>query len=90
MLDEMMGSMLLPRTTDDGTARGQRALVVTAVLTAISIVIVAMRMYARIGIMKLTGREDYTILISLVRNLNRGFGCFLVKRLILTLVAYRC
>ncbi|GAT27521.1 PTH11-like integral membrane protein [Aspergillus luchuensis] len=65
MLDEMMGSMLLPRTTDDGTARGQRALVVTAVLTAISIVIVAMRMYARIGIMKLTGREDYTILISL-------------------------
>ncbi|GAQ33344.1 hypothetical protein AtubIFM55763_005293 [Aspergillus tubingensis] len=66
MLNEMMGSMLLPRTTDDGTARGQRALVVTAVLTAISIVIVAMRMYARIGIMKLTGREDYTILISLV------------------------
>ncbi|CAK43606.1 uncharacterized protein An01g02360 [Aspergillus niger] len=66
MLDEMMGGMLLPRTTDDGTARGQRALVVTAVLTGLSIVIVAMRMYARVGLMKLTGREDYMILISLV------------------------
>ncbi|GLA19375.1 hypothetical protein AnigIFM62618_007044 [Aspergillus niger] len=66
MLDEMMGGMLLPRTTDDGTARGQRALVVTAVLTGLSIVIVAMRMYARVGLMNLTGREDYMILISLV------------------------
>ncbi|GJP94586.1 PTH11-like integral membrane protein [Aspergillus niger] len=66
MLDEMMGGMLLPRTTDDGTARGQRALVVTAVLTGLSIVIVAMRMYARVGLMKLTGREDYMILTSLV------------------------
>ncbi|OJJ75183.1 hypothetical protein ASPBRDRAFT_172932 [Aspergillus brasiliensis CBS 101740] len=66
MLNEMMGSMLLPRTTGDGAARGQRALVVTAVLTGISIVIVAMRMYARVGLMKLTGREDYMILISLV------------------------
>lgn len=90
MLDEMMGGMLLPRTTDDGTARGQRALVVTAVLTGLSIVIVAMRMYARVGLMKLTGREDYMILISLVRTLIGVSEFSLGKCRTLTLVACRC
>ncbi|PWY96608.1 PTH11-like integral membrane protein [Aspergillus sclerotioniger CBS 115572] len=66
MLDEIVGSILLPRGINDDAARGQRALVVTAVLTGFSILIVAMRMYARVGLMKLIGREDYMILISLV------------------------
>ncbi|PYH91758.1 PTH11-like integral membrane protein [Aspergillus ellipticus CBS 707.79] len=65
-MDDIVGSILLPRSMDDGAARGQQALVVTAVLTGISIVIVAMRMYARVGLMKLIGREDYMIMISLV------------------------
>jgi hypothetical protein len=58
---------LLPRGGDNGAARGQQALVVTAVLTALSALIVAMRFYARLGLMKMTGREDWAILISLVR-----------------------
>ena len=65
----MHGSIhtLLSREDDDnGASRGQRALVVTAVLTAISILIVAMRLYARFGLMKITGREDWVILVSLV------------------------
>jgi hypothetical protein len=57
---------LLPRDDDNGASHGRRALVVTAVLTTISIVIVAMRFYARLGLMKITGREDWAILISLV------------------------
>ncbi|KAI9045276.1 PTH11-like integral membrane protein [Aspergillus affinis] len=58
--------MIFPRDADDGASRGQRALVVTAVLTAIAAVTVAMRFLARIGLMKITGREDWTILLSLV------------------------
>ncbi|KAJ5312355.1 hypothetical protein N7508_003185 [Penicillium antarcticum] len=64
----MDGSLhnLLAREGDNGHSQGQRALVVTAVLTAFSTVIVAMRFYARLGLMKITGREDWAILISLV------------------------
>jgi len=58
---------LVSRDEDNGASRGRRALVVTAVLTAFSTVIVAMRLYARLGLMKITGREDWAILISLVR-----------------------
>jgi hypothetical protein len=61
---------LVARDEDNGASRGRRALVVTAVLTAISTVIVAMRLYARLGLMKITGREDWAILISLV-----GLSC---------------
>ncbi|KAL4889459.1 hypothetical protein BDV59DRAFT_118274 [Aspergillus ambiguus] len=57
---------LLPRSSGDGAARGERALVVTAVLTGLAILIVAMRLFARIGLMKFMGREDWTILVSLV------------------------
>jgi hypothetical protein len=57
---------LLPRNDHGDSSRGQRALVATAVLTGISIVIVAMRLYTRIGLIKLSGREDWTILASLV------------------------
>lgn len=56
----------IARNEDNGHSQGQRALVVTTVLTAISTVIVAMRLYARLGLMKITGREDWAILISLV------------------------
>ncbi|KAL2853622.1 hypothetical protein BJX68DRAFT_265089 [Aspergillus pseudodeflectus] len=56
---------LLPRNDHGDSSRGQRALVATAVLTGISIVIVAMRLYTRIGLIKLSGREDWTILASL-------------------------
>lgn len=57
--------LILPRE-DAGASRGHRALVVTAVLTAISILVVAMRLYARVGLVKIMGREDWTILVSLV------------------------
>jgi hypothetical protein len=40
--------------------------VVTGVLTGLAILIVAMRLFARIGLMKLRGREDYTIVVALV------------------------
>ncbi|KAL4904956.1 hypothetical protein BDW74DRAFT_24163 [Aspergillus multicolor] len=66
-MDEALEHILLLRSHgDDGASRGQTAMLVTAVLTAISVVIVAMRIYTRVGIMKLSGREDWTILISLV------------------------
>ncbi|KAJ5120522.1 uncharacterized protein N7515_009910, partial [Penicillium bovifimosum] len=61
--------MLLTRDDGMGAAHGQQALVVTAVLTALSTLIVAMRFYARLGLMKMTGREDWAILISLVFSL---------------------
>ncbi|KAJ5098313.1 hypothetical protein N7532_005314 [Penicillium argentinense] len=57
---------LLPRASDDGSERGQRALVVTAVLTGIATLIVGMRLFARLGLMKITGREDWSVLIALV------------------------
>ncbi|KAJ5782854.1 hypothetical protein N7457_004628 [Penicillium paradoxum] len=61
--------ILLPREEDNGASHGRRALVVTAVLTALSTLVVAMRFYARLGLMKMTGREDWAILISLVFSL---------------------
>lgn len=68
MLNEALERILLPRSQDDeGASRGRTAMVVTAVLTSFSIVIVAMRIYTRVGIMKSSGREDWTILLSLVR-----------------------
>lgn len=57
---------LAPRGGDNGASHGQRALVVTAVLTGFSFVVVAMRFYARLGLMKMSGREDWAILIALV------------------------
>ncbi|KAJ5980618.1 hypothetical protein N7481_007916 [Penicillium waksmanii] len=56
----------LPRASDDGHERGQRALVVTAVLTGIAALIVGMRLFARLGLMKITGREDWSVLIALI------------------------
>lgn len=61
---------LVPRGEDNGYSRGQRALVVTAVLTSVAALIVGMRLFARVGLMKVTGREDWAILISLVRRDN--------------------
>ncbi|KAJ5279301.1 hypothetical protein N7478_004673 [Penicillium angulare] len=57
---------LVPRGDDHGHSRGQRALVVTAVLTSLAGLVVAMRVYARVGLMKSTGREDWAILIAMV------------------------
>ncbi|PYH42814.1 PTH11-like integral membrane protein [Aspergillus saccharolyticus JOP 1030-1] len=65
-MDVIRDKILLPRVSGNGEERGQRALVVTAVLTGFAVLVVALRMYARLGLMKLKGREDYTILISLV------------------------
>jgi hypothetical protein len=57
---------MLPRSEGDGYARGKRAMVVTAVLTSLAAIIVAMRLFARLKLMKATGLEDWSILISLV------------------------
>ncbi|KAL4887597.1 PTH11-like integral membrane protein [Aspergillus karnatakaensis] len=64
-MGDILEHTLLPRDSDEGASRGQRAMVVTAVLTGISAVIVAMRIYTRVGLIKLSGREDWTILVSL-------------------------
>ncbi|KAJ5900970.1 uncharacterized protein N7473_005040 [Penicillium subrubescens] len=58
--------VILPREEDNGYSRGRRALVVTAVLTGIAALIVGMRLFARLGLMKVTGREDWAILVSLI------------------------
>ncbi|KAL4979557.1 hypothetical protein BDW66DRAFT_157380 [Aspergillus desertorum] len=66
MMNGVLEHILLLRSQDDeGASRGRTAMMVTAVLTSISIVIVAMRIYTRVGIMKSSGREDWTILASL-------------------------
>ncbi|KAF9894677.1 hypothetical protein FE257_006567 [Aspergillus nanangensis] len=65
-MDEDLSHILLARSGNEGAARGQQALVVTAVLTALSIVVVGMRIFARAGLMKFMGREDWTIIGSLV------------------------
>ncbi|KAJ5939276.1 hypothetical protein N7466_002410 [Penicillium verhagenii] len=57
---------LVPRTQDDGLERGRRAMVVTAVLTGMAAFVVALRCYARFGLMKITGREDWAILGALL------------------------
>ncbi|KAL4821381.1 hypothetical protein BDW67DRAFT_48461 [Aspergillus spinulosporus] len=67
MINEALEHILLPRSQhDEGATRGRTAMVVTGVLTSFSIVIVAMRMFTRVGIMKSSGREDWTILLSLL------------------------
>ncbi|KAL3495295.1 hypothetical protein BJX62DRAFT_196525, partial [Aspergillus germanicus] len=65
IMNPTLEHFLLPRNDHGDSSRGQRAMVATAVLTGISIVIVAMRLYTRIGLIKLSGREDWTILASL-------------------------
>lgn len=60
---------LFPRG-DNGYSRGRRALVVTAVLTSIAALIVGMRLFARLRLMKVNGREDWAILVSLVWRLT--------------------
>lgn len=64
----MEGSLhhFLPRAEDNGYYRGKRAMVVTAVLTTLAAVTVAMRLFARIRLVKNTGREDWSILFALV------------------------
>lgn len=62
----LLGHFILSRDEDDGASRGQQAVVVTGVLTGLAILIVAMRLFARIGLMKLRGREDYAIVVALV------------------------
>jgi hypothetical protein len=66
IMNPALEHFLLPRNDHGDSSRGQRAMVATAVLTGISVVIVAMRLYTRIGLIKLSGREDWTILASLV------------------------
>lgn len=61
----LLGHFILSRDEDDGASRGQQAVVVTGVLTGLAILIVAMRLFARIGLMKLRGREDYAIVVAL-------------------------
>lgn len=61
---EVLG--LLPRAADEDHSPGQRAMVVTSILTGMAIAVVALRFYARLSIMKSTGREDWAILTSLV------------------------
>lgn len=63
-MDDGTGRHLFPR--DNISDRGRQSLVVTAVLTSLATVIVALRMYARAGILKSIGREDWTILVAWV------------------------
>jgi uncharacterized protein YybS (DUF2232 family) len=78
---------LAPRSGDDGYARGKRALVVTAVLTALAAVIVGMRLFARLKLMKATGLEDWAILISTVFSII--YLALVGARMIFTLNAIR-
>lgn len=57
---------LAPRT--GVSDRGRQALVVTTVLTGLAAIVVAMRLYARLGLLKIMGREDWTIVVALVRQ----------------------
>lgn len=65
-MDAGLGDDLLHPRTNSGASRGHQAMVVTIVLTVISILTVAIRIYARVGLIKIMGREDWTILVSLV------------------------
>ncbi|RMJ25131.1 integral membrane protein [Aspergillus sp. HF37] len=58
---------LSPRT--GVSDRGRQALVVTTVLTGLAAIVVAMRLYARLGLLKIMGREDWTILVALFFSL---------------------
>ncbi|KAL1997776.1 hypothetical protein VTN02DRAFT_792 [Thermoascus thermophilus] len=50
--------------------RGRRALVVTVVLTSLGALMVGLRFFTRLGLMKVTGREDYMILGSLTLSIT--------------------
>lgn len=63
---DFLSHPLVSREDNDGHSRGQRALVVTTVLTGLATLVVAMRLYARVGIMKIMGREDWAVLFALV------------------------
>lgn len=56
----------LPRSAGTPQSRGNLALVITVVLTSLAIFVVAVRMFTRIGLVKLFGREDGMIMLSLV------------------------
>ncbi|KAL1987071.1 hypothetical protein VTN96DRAFT_4945 [Rasamsonia emersonii] len=55
----------LPRSAGTPQSRGNLALVITVVLTSLAIFVVAVRMFTRIGLVKLFGREDGMIMLSL-------------------------
>lgn len=64
----------LPRSAGTPESRGQLALVVTVVLTSLAIFVVAVRMFTRIGLVKLFGREDAMIMLSLVCLVSVSWG----------------
>ncbi|RJE18659.1 integral membrane protein [Aspergillus sclerotialis] len=61
-MDDGTGRHLFAR--DNISDRGRQSLVVTAVLTSLATVVVALRIYARAGILKIMGREDWIILVA--------------------------
>ncbi|KAL1863285.1 hypothetical protein Plec18170_000118 [Paecilomyces lecythidis] len=63
---DVLASSISPRGDDEGASRGKTAVVITAVLTSLAALAVGVRLYTRVGLLKLTGREDWTILGALV------------------------
>jgi len=58
---------ILPREASAGMSpRGIQALIITVVLTSIAAFFVGLRLFTRVGLVKLMGREDWTILLSMV------------------------
>lgn len=60
------GNKLFPR--GEISDRGRQSLVVTAVLTSLATLAVALRLWARAGMLKIMGPEDWFILVALVRQ----------------------
>lgn len=58
---------VLPRNAGT-SSRGNQALVITVVLTSLAIFVVAIRMFTRIALVKMFGREDAVITLSLVSS----------------------
>lgn len=62
----LFGGIIIFPWGDDTTFRGTTALILTAVLTSLASFAVAVRLYVRFGLLKVTGCEDWTILAALV------------------------
>jgi hypothetical protein len=68
-MEEIQGS-LLSRDKVSSRSRGDQTLVITVVLTSLATFVVATRMFTRIGLVKLLGREDAMVSSALVRLLS--------------------
>jgi hypothetical protein len=75
-----MSNMFIPRQFDAsapvypvGESHGSQILAITGFFTGLALLVVALRVYVRMGMLKIMGADDYVILISMVSPITSRF-----------------